>query len=113
MIIDSEQRGDVLVLTVRDTRIDSSGSVAFKERMRVLLQGSAGRVMLDLSTIEFLDSSGLGALVAIMKMLGGRRLELANCGPVVCKVLALTRMDKVFVLHESVPLAERGGRDAA
>ena len=60
-----------------------------------------------MARVEFLDSSGLGALVAVMKMLdGGRRLELANCGLIVRKVLTLTRMDSVFVLHDTL-------RDAA
>ena len=113
MNIEGESHGDVLVLRVREARIDAAGSVAFKERVRLLVQGTKGRVAVDMEQVEFLDSSGLGALVAIMKMLGGRRLELAACGPAVRKVLTLTRMDKVFVLHDAVPGQGGQGRDAA
>ena len=101
--------------------------------MRAVLQGFGGRVLLDMERIEFLDSSGLGALVGVMKMLDrGRRLELAACGTVVRKVLTLTRMDSVFVLHATAAAAlqpaealdsvgrasvkglpDRAGRDAA
>lgn len=123
MTIDSEVRGDVLLLTLREPRIDAAGAVAFKEKVRGAIQGFEGRVLLDMERVEFLDSSGLGALVGVMKMLnGGRRLELAGCGTVVRRVLTLTRMDSVFVLHtspaEAMHPAEVGvrrgpGRDAA
>ncbi|MEM9795899.1 MAG: STAS domain-containing protein [Pseudomonadota bacterium] len=102
MKIESRLQDDVLILSIQETRIDASGAVAFKERMRGLLAGHDGRVVLDLGQVEFLDSSGLGALVAVMKMLGGRKLELARCGPVVSKVLALTRMNSVFVMHDGL-----------
>jgi anti-sigma B factor antagonist len=54
--------------------------------------------------VEFLDSSGLGAVIAVMKMLGPeRRLELAALGPAVERVVRLTRMDTVFTIHAAVP----------
>lgn len=114
MIIDSERRDGALLLTVQDARIDAAAAVGFKEQIRQMLIGFDGRVVIDMARVEFLDSSGLGALVAIMKMLdGGRRLELAGCGTMVSKVLALTKMDSVFVLHTSVAEALASGRDAA
>ncbi|MCK0168897.1 STAS domain-containing protein [Jannaschia sp. S6380] len=104
MKIDSEIRGDVLLLTLGDPRVDAAVAMVFKERVRTLIQGFDGRVMIDMSRVEFLDSSGLGALVAVMKLLDNdRRLELAGCGPIVRKVLTLTRMDSVFVLHDAPP----------
>ncbi len=123
MDIDSGVVGGVMVLTLLDPRIDAAGAVAFKEKVRAAIQGFGGRVVLDMERIEFLDSSGLGALVGVMKMLGGgRRLELAACGTVVRKVLTLTRMDSVFVLHATSADATRApealvtdgsGQDAA
>ena len=113
MNIESDPQGGDLLITVGEPRIDAAGSVAFKERIRALVHDSSGRVVIDLGRVEFLDSSGLGALVAVMKMLGGRRLELARCGVAVTKVLSLTRMDKVFVLHDAVPPQFERDRDAA
>ena len=105
----SELLGDALVVRVGETRIDAAAALAFKERMRILTETPADRVILDLSSVEFLDSSGLGAVVAVMKHLGpGRRLELAALTPPVEKVFRLTRMDSVFTLHQVAPR-----RDAA
>ena len=114
MHIDGKTRDGALLLTVHDARIDAAAAVGFKEQVRQMIAGHAGRVVIDMTKVEFLDSSGLGALVAIMKLLGGkRRLELAGSGTIVRKVFALTRMDSVFVLHDDVAAALGPGRDAA
>lgn len=104
---------DQVVLTVQTSRIDAAIAMAFKDQARQIVPAEKGRVVLDLAQVEFLDSSGLGSLVAIMKMLDGeRRLELANCGDVVRKVLKLTRMDRVFLLSDSAG-HPTPGQDAA
>ncbi len=106
----TERRGDMLVVTVAEDRIDAAVAIQFKDRMRQTLGDGSARVVLDLSRVAFLDSSGLGAVVAVMKVLGpDRRLELAGLTPTVQKVFRLTRMDGVFTIHETVP---DGWRDA-
>jgi anti-anti-sigma factor len=69
-------------------------------------------VLLDLSEVEFLDSSGLGAVVAARKLLGKQyRLALAGLQPAVEKVLRLTHMDRVFPIYATSDafLADVGG----
>ena len=91
------------VITVAEDRIDAAGAIAFKEAMRGSTEGGAGPVILDLGGVDFIDSSGLGAIVAVMKHLGGeRRLHLAALMPNVDRVFRLTRMDSVFPIHPSV-----------
>lgn len=100
----------MLVVTAMEARIDAAGAIRFKDRMRELVQDPAPRVVLDLSQVTFLDSSGLGAVVAVMKLLGPSRvLELSGLTPTVQKVFRLTRMDSVFTIHDHVP---GGLRDA-
>lgn len=95
---------DLMVVRVLDPRIDAASAIQFKDRMRSLALQGHPRVMLDLSHVGFLDSSGLGAVVAVMKILGpDRRLELAGLTPNVEKVFHLTRMDTVFTIHAAAP----------
>lgn len=112
MKIDVETVGDVKLLTATEPRLNAAGAVAFKDAVRAATAQHEGRVVLDMTQVEFLDSSGLGALVAVMKLLPSKRLELAGTGPIVRKVLALTKMDKVFVLHDD-RMAALARRDAA
>lgn len=100
MDIQSEIVGDKLIAGVKVKRLLAVDTEAFKERMAALFQGHAGPVVLDLGEVEFIDSSGLGAVVALFKMrqeLGG--LELARLQPNVQSLLKLTKLDKVFVIH--------------
>jgi anti-sigma B factor antagonist len=104
----SDVLGDMLVVRVQEPRIDAAGAIQFKERMREVTSDGPPRVVLDLSDVGFLDSSGLGAVVAVMKLLmPARKLELAGLTPMVEKVFRLTRMDSVFVIHPTVPGALR------
>ena len=104
MDLATETQDDLLIVRAMEDRIDAAGAIQFKEQMRALCQNPQPRVMLDLSRVSFLDSSGLGAVVAVMKLLGpGRKLELAALTPTVAKVFRLTRMDTVFTIHDQVP----------
>lgn len=99
-------QGPVCVLHVDADRIDAAIAIQFKDRFRDLTMGQIGTVVLDLSRVTFLDSSGLGAVVAARKLLGqGRVLELSGLNPAVEKVMQLTRMNSVFSIHASLDTA--------
>lgn len=92
------------MIRVEEDRIDSVVAIQFKDAVRALIDPAATRVILDLGQVAFIDSSGLGAIIAAMKGLGeGQRLELAALSPVVDKVFRMTRMDTIFTIHDTVP----------
>ncbi|NPD17736.1 STAS domain-containing protein [Xinfangfangia sp. D13-10-4-6] len=103
MSIEAEVRDGVLVIHIGHDRIDAAGAIGFKERIRDLIPQAPPRVIMDLSAVNFVDSSGLGAIVAVMKLLAPeRRLELAALRPAVEKVFRLTRIDSVFTIHPDI-----------
>ncbi len=104
MDITCDEQSDMLFARVEAKRIDAAAALQFKEAMREIAGGSgAAHVVLDLSHVEFIDSSGLGAIVAVMKLMGNtKRLDLAGLTPTVDKVFRLTRMDSIFTIHADV-----------
>ncbi|MCR8547666.1 STAS domain-containing protein [Salipiger sp. P9] len=103
------EAGDPQIIRVEDGRIDSAVAIQFKDAVREAVSASATRVVLDLGHVEFIDSSGLGAIVAAMKGLSqGQRLDLAALRPMVDKVFRMTRMDTIFVIHDTVEAAQGG-----
>ena len=97
MELSSTTEEELRVISVEDTRIDAAVAIEFKDAMRAQTDGGPDLVVLDLSKVEFIDSSGLGAIVAAMKHMGTeRRLALAGLTPAVARVFQLTRMDSVF-----------------
>ncbi len=109
----SESGADGLILRVNEDRIDAAVAIHFKDRLRKLTAGGEGPVILDLSQVTFVDSSGLGAIVGAMKLLApARALELAAMTPNVARVFRLTRMDSVFRIHAQAPEIARHARAA-
>jgi len=97
------REGAIVIITVNATRIDASTAIQFKDEMRSATAEAGDHIVLELRQVEFIDSSGLGAIVAAMKQLGpGRKLDLAALTPDVDKVFRLTRMDTVFDIHCSL-----------
>jgi anti-sigma B factor antagonist len=88
--------GELLVSTVLDTRI--AEAVAPDLKASLIRRFEQQRVIiLDLTAVLFIDSSGLGALVAVLKHLGeGGDLVLCGIKGGVASMFKLTRMDKVF-----------------
>lgn len=106
MKLESRQEGEDLIVTVGEARVDAAIAVQFKDGMRKFIADGHDRVVLDLSNVGFLDSSGLGAVVAVMKLMGpDRRLDLAGLTPTVEKVFRLTRMDLVFKIFDDLDAA--------
>jgi anti-sigma B factor antagonist len=113
MQMKSSTVGDALVVAVQDQRIDAAVAVRFKSRLMELAETPSERVILDLSNVDFLDSSGLGAVVGAMKQLGrARRLDLAGMTPTVEKVFRITRMDRIFRIYPSAEAALEDVADA-
>lgn len=103
MSLTSSVDDGIQIVKVNTERIDAAMAIQFKEDMRHATDDGPDRVILDLGKVEFIDSSGLGAIVAAMKQLdGARRLDLAGLTPTVDKVFRLTRMDTVFRLYPSL-----------
>lgn len=106
MDMTGRSEGGFYVIRVNAPRIDAAGALVFKNRLRDLAGETVGDILLDLGAVQFVDSSGLGAIVAAMKSLAPhRRLHLAALTPVVDKVFRLTRMDSVIPIHADLSAA--------
>ena len=103
--------GTVAVVDV--DRIDAAGAAQFKDQMRAIVEQADRLVVLDLSGVNFVDSSGLGAIVASAKFLSDtQKLALAGLTPTVQRVFSLTRLDTVFDIYASADEATSQARNA-
>ena len=105
MSFSSHKENDYLVVTIEDVRLDAVLANPFKDYMIELMKKGQNNFILDLSKVSFMDSSGLGAVVAVRKELQsaeGENLFLASPQPAVSDLFDLTCMDKVFNIYDSV-----------
>jgi anti-sigma B factor antagonist len=78
--------------------LGESNAPAFRDWVRNALQEKHRHIEIDLSQTTFVDSSGLGALVALHKEAARRQgsLRLVNPRPSVQQILELTRLDGII-----------------
>ena len=78
--------------------LDLHTSPALRDHVLALIEDGTGFLALDMSKVDFMDSSSLGALVSCLKRLRERdgRLVLVGVTGSPKKVLGLTGLDRVF-----------------
>lgn len=84
-------------------RLNMVSAPALRETVAVALAAGRTRIVIDLSGVDFVDSSGLGALIGCLKsarQLGGD-LRIAQPTAQVEMVLQLSNLDRVLKSYES------------
>jgi anti-sigma B factor antagonist len=99
-----EIRGDTLHIS-SVVRLGEANARSFRDCVVAQLGDDSRNVAVDLSQTTFIDSSGLGALVALQKAAAKRQgsLSILNPQPSIQQILQLTRLDSFFqiVNHET------------
>ena len=95
------RRGDVLEITLFG-EIDHHSAVGMRTEMDTkILEEHPSKTILDLSAIEFMDSSGLGLIMgryALMQRLGGE-LTVRNPNERLCKIFELAGLGRMVTIE--------------
>lgn len=97
--------GKILEITLLNENVDATNSAACKEKILDLIQQTGySKVLLDLSHLQFIDSSGLGALLSIQRSLYGHggKLKLANLTKSVQTVFEIVSMHRIFEIYPTM-----------
>lgn len=90
-------------------RMDLQVAGEFRAALLELIHTGHTRLVVDLEDVNFIDSSGLGALVTALKTVKLRNTDgdvrLANVRPPVVALLEIIRLHRVFSSYPSVDLA--------
>ena len=102
MNLDQHQEGPVLVVRILDKRLDARAAPDLKRQIAGLIGDGHLPIALNLGVVEFIDSSGLGTLVSILKQIGdGGDLAIASARETITTMFKLTRLDRVFRMYGS------------
>ena len=98
MQLNMTEQGDIVQIEVAEERMDAHNSGDLKEQMLQLFDEGKCNLVIDLSQVRFIDSSGLGALVSGFKNASAREGSLKLCclQPQVRSMFELTRLHRVF-----------------
>ena len=96
----------VTVIRPDGERLDIAVASDFRNALLDLIENGRRNLVVDLKTVSFIDSSGLGALVSALKTLkanGGKGdVRLAHVQEPVVALLEIIRLNRVFSTYPSV-----------
>jgi anti-sigma B factor antagonist len=114
-IVAVEELADAVVLHVLVDNLDEERLRPLQGEVRTAADNHPGQpCILDLGRVTFLPSMSLATLIRLHTEFRGRqqRLILAAVQPAVREVFVLTRLDRMFELHDDVAAATRAIRPA-
>jgi anti-sigma B factor antagonist len=85
-------------------RLDVAGAPALREAVGDAVKNGPPRLVIDMEGVSFVDSTGLGSVIAALKLVRSSKgdLRLAAPNQQVRVVLELTTLDRVFTYYPSV-----------
>jgi anti-sigma B factor antagonist len=85
-------------------RLDVAGAPALKAAIGDAVKSGPSRLVIDMEGVSFVDSTGLGSVIAALKLVRGSKgdLRLAAPNQQVRVVLELTTLDRVFAYYPTV-----------
>jgi len=93
---------NILVVKLKSETLDSQSAQEFQKQMFELIQNTHYHLLLNLKKIEFIDSSGLGVIVTILKkILPDSSLKLCGLNKNVAFAFEITNLNKIFDIYDS------------
>lgn len=100
MDISVDKIGDISVAVIPVDELDASNTGEFKRNIAPVLQANT-KLVLDLSRVRFVDSSGFGAMLSCLRQLSTKsgNLKLSGMSKQVRALFELVRMHRIFDIY--------------
>lgn len=110
MNITTEEIKSTVVIQINEERLDAHNSGELKTEIQNLFEKGNLNLLIDMKTVRFIDSSGLGALVSGFKNATTNHgtLKLSSLQPQVKSMFELTRLHRVFEIFPTATDALEG-----
>lgn len=81
--------------------IDIYNAPDLKESLTELIEERQGDIIIDCEDLKYIDSTGLGVLISILKKVKGYDgvIKIVNLKPYINKIFNITGLDKIFILE--------------
>ena len=101
MKVNIRHEGDVTVIDLNGKITIGEGDVILRDAVEGVLKEGRNKLLLNLSRISYMDSAGIGELVACYKRARekGGELKLLNPSGKVFDLLQLTKLEEIFETH--------------
>ena len=99
-----EHKNNIVIFELKNTNVESSISADLKAKMLIMAQPDIDALIINLSAVDAIDSSGLGALLLANRQLQEHSIPVILIGvrEFVRSLMSMTRIDEVFEFYDTV-----------
>ena len=99
-----ENRDGLVIFTLKSKNLDSDNSARLKAELLILCQPDIKGLVLDISDVEYVDSSGLGALLLAHRQLNDfeKDITLVGTQEIVRSMLNISQLTDLFNLVDTL-----------
>jgi anti-sigma B factor antagonist len=96
------EKNGVLILTIEGPMIGGPDATSLSEKIHEFIAGGKIRFLVDMSSVDWMNSSGLGILIGGLSTVRSRggQLKLLHVGKKVRELLEITKLDRIFEIHD-------------
>ncbi|MEM6794003.1 MAG: STAS domain-containing protein [Acidobacteriota bacterium] len=107
MIIDKRRVNGMVLLNIEGIIKLGQSAEFLVQSLERTLESDEGHVLLDLSKINYIDSTGIGELVGYLSRFAARDRKLILVAPSdrICKLLKVAQIDHLFSIYEDLETA--------
>ncbi len=101
MLLEHTEKNNIMIVKLKEKRLDAHIATDFKEKLTGFIEQGHTQILLDMAAVEFIDSSGLGAIVSVLKQTTAKDGMFMICSlqAATLSMFKLTRMDQVFKIY--------------
>lgn len=101
-----ERRQDYLMVYLSG-ELNFFNSSKIKEEIKRHITGDEARLVLDISELEMIDSSGVGIVISLLKKMNGKDVMLVGPQPKIARVFEITRLNQIVPIFPSLEQADK------
>ena len=103
----TDTRDNVTVVTLEGNLMGGPDAGTLNGRLHELLGAGVRNIVLDLTAVQFINSSGLGLLIGGVHAVrsGGAKLILAGASEKILTLIKITKLERIFEHHPTVDAA--------
>jgi anti-sigma B factor antagonist len=107
MQIKEKIENDIAILTMKGDLLGEPDTTTVRDKIHSLVSDEVKKIVIDLGSVNYMNSSGLGSLISALTTLrnSGGELRLARVGTKVQNLFIITQLVKVFDTYETVDRA--------
>lgn len=106
MLLKMRSVGEKLVIVPQSSYLDSGNAPSFKTQILESIKKGRFHLVINFSQEEFIDSSGLAALISLVRNLGAEgEVVVSNPSPTLASLFDLTRLDRIIRVFSDENLA--------